>query len=95
MAKQEAEQKSVSGILDMKHISEGSLKFMDGIGNEIYLLLEFKIPSSLFHFTQEQSVLLHFLKREVKALILSIKKNKEGFAEIRCFVKGGYDAMGS
>ena len=93
MTRQEAEQKSVSGILDMKHISEGSLRFMGGVGNEEYLILEFRISSSLFHFTQEQSVILHFLKHEVKALVVSIKKNKHEFTDVRCFVKGGYNAL--
>lgn len=94
MTRREAEERKVDGMLDMDAILTGSLRLLEGQGNEKYNILEFRMPPHTFFFKQEQAIILKFKEKEISALIIRIHVEDGGCCNVRCFVKGGYDALG-
>jgi len=94
MTRREAKERKVDGMLNMDAILVGSLQLKEGQGNERYNIVEFRMPPHTFFFKQEQSILLKFKEKEILALIVAIHVEDGGCCNVRCFVKGGYDALG-
>ena len=94
MTRRETEEKKVDGLIDMDAIIPGSLRLKEGLGNEKYNVLEFGMFARSFFFKQEQAIILKFKEKEFHALIIAIKLEPSDCLNIRCFVKGGYDALG-
>ena len=92
MTKREVTQKNIAGELD---ITESGIRYSRAIGKELYEIVEFRIPTYIFQFKQEQMILLKCApEQETRALVVAIRMNKCGFVDVRCYVKGGYNALG-